>query len=48
MFKLGIENFLNYRDLHQKMASKKIALLAHPASTNQNLEHSLDLLFSNV
>lgn len=44
MFQLGIERLINERDLQKRLADKRIALLAHPASTTQDLTHSLDAL----
>ena len=42
--KLGIECFLEDKDLQQKMMDQRVGLMAHPASTNRQLQHSLDLL----
>lgn len=44
MFTLGIERLLSEKPLQERLQGKKLALLAHPASVNQRLEHSLDLL----
>ncbi len=44
MFKLGIERLLEERQLQDRLKGRKLALLAHPASVSQSLEHSLDLL----
>ncbi len=44
MFTLGIERLLLEKPLQDRLSGKKLALLAHPASVNQKLEHSLDLL----
>lgn len=46
MFKLGVENLIENKSWHKKLNDQKLALLAHPASTNQNLVHSLDLIAS--
>lgn len=47
-FKTGLDVLLADKFLQQKLTSgnKKIALLGHPASVNQNLQHSLDALFA--
>lgn len=47
MFTLGIERLLSEKPLQDRLSGKKLALLAHPASVNQKLEHSLDLLMKN-
>jgi uncharacterized protein YbbC (DUF1343 family) len=47
MFSLGVERLLNEPDLFSRLAGKKLALLAHPASVTQTLEHSLDALLKN-
>ncbi|MBX3021836.1 MAG: DUF1343 domain-containing protein [Bdellovibrionales bacterium] len=44
MFQLGIERLLSEPDLQKKLIDKRLALLAHPASTDRHLRHSLDLL----
>jgi uncharacterized protein YbbC (DUF1343 family) len=40
--KLGIERLLDERDLQHRLAGRRVALLAHPASVTADLEHSLD------
>jgi len=47
MFKFGIEKLFADKDLMAELKSKKVALLAHPASVDQNLDHSIDLCFKN-
>lgn len=47
MFTLGIERLLSEKPLQERLQGKKLALLAHPASVNQRLEHSLDLLMKH-
>ena len=44
MFQLGIERVLSESSLREKLFEKRLAFLGHPASVNQKLEHSLDLL----
>jgi len=44
VFTLGIERLLVEKDLQDRLTGKKLALLAHPASVTQKLEHSLDAL----
>ncbi len=45
--KLGIETLIESSKLIDRLKDKKVALVAHPASTNQKLEHSLDLIASH-
>lgn len=45
---LGIEVLLQDQNKLQYLKSKKVALLAHPASVSQKLEHSVDLLYSKI
>jgi len=40
--KLGIERLLDEPDLQRRLAGRRVALLAHPASVTGELEHSLD------
>ncbi len=47
MFKFGLEKLLEDKELLEELKSKKVALLAHPASVNQELKHSIDLCFEN-
>jgi uncharacterized protein YbbC (DUF1343 family) len=42
--KLGIERLIGERKLRQRLAGKRAALLAHPASVTRELVHSLDAL----
>ncbi len=42
--KLGIERLLEDPTLRRRLAGKRIALLAHPASVTQDLTHTLDAL----
>ena len=42
--KLGLEVLLNDKALIKKLKNKKCALVCHPASVNEKLEHSFDLL----
>ncbi|MDP1524334.1 MAG: DUF1343 domain-containing protein [Rhodocyclaceae bacterium] len=42
--RFGIERLLNEVPLRQPLVGKRIALLAHPASTTRDLTHSLDAL----
>lgn len=44
--KLGIERLLETPKLLSELSGRRVALVGHPASTNKNLEHSLDLLFA--
>lgn len=44
MFQLGIERVLYERQLHEKLQDKRVAVLGHPASVTQQLQHSLDAL----
>jgi uncharacterized protein YbbC (DUF1343 family) len=42
--KFGIDRLIDNRDLRRRLAGRRIALLAHPASTTRDLTHSLDVL----
>ena len=42
--KLGIERLLEDAALRQRLAGKRVALLAHPASVTRDLTHTLDAL----
>lgn len=42
--KLGLERLLAEPQLRRELRGRRVALLAHPASVNSRLEHSLDLL----
>ena len=42
--KFGIDRLLEEPELRKPLAGRRVALLAHPASTTRNLSHSLDAL----
>ena len=42
--KFGIDRLLADADLRKPLGGKRVALLAHPASVNENLTQSLDAL----
>jgi uncharacterized protein YbbC (DUF1343 family) len=42
--KLGIDRLLTSRPLRRRLAGRRVALLAHPASVTRDLTHSLDAL----
>ena len=42
--KFGIDRLLEETDLRKSLQSRRVALLAHPASVTQNLVHSMDAL----
>ena len=42
--KFGIDRLLTEPELRQRLAGKRVALLAHPASVTSDLTHSLDAL----
>jgi uncharacterized protein YbbC (DUF1343 family) len=42
--RFGVERLLADPSLRKPLAGRRVALLAHPASVNERLEHSLDLL----
>jgi uncharacterized protein YbbC (DUF1343 family) len=42
--KLGIERLLEERALQKRLAGRRVALLAHPASVTRELAHSIDAL----
>jgi uncharacterized protein YbbC (DUF1343 family) len=44
MFEFGIETFVNNQKLLKTLRNKRWALVAHPASVDQNLNHSLDVI----
>lgn len=48
MIQLGLENFLKNKSLQKKLKGKRVALVAHPASVDHELTHSIDLLASKV
>lgn len=41
-FQLGIDRLLREKKLQKQLKGKRVALVAHPASVNSNLQHSLD------
>lgn len=45
---LGIERLLQEKELQNKLADKRVALVVHPASVTRTLEHSLDALLSKT
>src|SRR6202011_970466 len=42
--KFGIDRLLGERSLRQRLAGRRLALLAHPASVTVGMQHSLDAL----
>ena len=42
--KLGIDNFLESRNLRKPLEGRRVALLGHPASFNKRFRHTLDAL----
>ncbi|MGL5840167.1 MAG: exo-beta-N-acetylmuramidase NamZ family protein [Sphingorhabdus sp.] len=44
--KFGIDRLLSEPELRQQLASKRVALVAHPASVTADLRHSLDALIA--
>jgi uncharacterized protein YbbC (DUF1343 family) len=44
---LGIENLVKNKKSLQYLKTKKIGLVAHPASVDRNLHHSLDILITD-
>lgn len=44
MIKFGIERLIASPELRKPLAGRRVALLAHPASTTRDLTHSLDAL----
>lgn len=46
--KLGVEVLLSQPSLLKKLKNKRVGLVCHPASVNENLEHSLDLLAKKI
>lgn len=43
-FELGLEVFLKNKKLINSLKKKKVALICHPASVDQKLNHSIDLI----
>lgn len=48
MIQLGLENFLKNKSLQKKLKGKRVGLVAHPASVDHQLTHTIDLLASKV
>ncbi|MEK2688894.1 exo-beta-N-acetylmuramidase NamZ family protein [Bdellovibrio sp. GT3] len=46
--KLGIEVLLSDAKMLKSLKGKRVGLVCHPASVNENLEHSLDLLSKKI
>jgi len=46
--KLGIEVLLDNKELLKQLKGQRVALVCHPASVNQKLEHSFDLLHRKI
>lgn len=46
--KLGVEVLLSEPKTLKKLKNKRIGIVCHPASVNENLEHSLDLLSKKI
>ncbi|HEY8280631.1 MAG TPA: DUF1343 domain-containing protein [Bdellovibrionota bacterium] len=46
--KLGLELFLQDKKLLKQLKGKRVGLVCHPASVNQKLEHSFDLLHEKL
>lgn len=47
-FQLGLEVLLKDQKLIKELKKKRVALVCHPASVDQNLEHSFDLLYKKI
>jgi len=47
-FQLGLEVFLKDKKLIQQLKKKRVSLVCHPASVDQKLNHSLDLIFKSI
>ena len=46
-FQLGLEVLLKDKELKAQLKGKRVALIGHPASTDCELTHSLDLLMND-
>lgn len=46
--KLGLEVFLGDKKLLKQLKGKRVSLVCHPASVNQKLEHSFDVLHQKI
>ncbi|MES2856415.1 MAG: DUF1343 domain-containing protein, partial [Bdellovibrionota bacterium] len=44
MIKFGVDRLLESKELQKELSSKRVAVLAHPASMTKDFEHSLDAL----
>jgi uncharacterized protein YbbC (DUF1343 family) len=47
-FQFGLEVFLKDKKLLSELKKKRVSLVCHPASVDQNLTHSIDLLSKKV
>ena len=47
MFQNGLENLLNDKKRLDLLKNRRVGLLAHPASVDENLRHALDLLIAS-
>lgn len=47
-FMLGLEVFLKDHNWKKKLKNKKVSLICHPASVNQKLDHTIDLLSQHI
>ena len=47
-FQLGLEVFLNDKKWLKKLKADRVSLICHPASVDQKLEHSIDLVSKKV
>ena len=48
MFKFGLEVLLEDKKLINELKKKRVSLVCHPASVDQNLNHSFDLVFKKI
>lgn len=46
--KMGLEVLLNDKELIRSLKKKKVSLVCHPASVDENLNHSIDLLQKKI
>ena len=46
MIQLGVDRLFSELDLQKKFRGKRLGLLAHPASVNAKLIHSIDVIRS--
>jgi len=47
-FLFGIEALLQNQKLLKELKKKRVSLVCHPASVDQNLNHSIDLLMKKI